>query len=180
MNTIPSRMRGRYLTILACLTVVACGLIAAPGRGAAYPPKSCPTISVSTTQPVADQQVVVTGSGFAAGESVTLTLHSAGSADVQLGTVTADASGHFSMSVTIPPSPSGSWQLTAVGAVAASCTASIQLGFAGEHSNVPPPGGPSSTGVDVALILAVALVMIGAGVISLLAARSRSRRSHVA
>ncbi|MGD0748262.1 MAG: IPT/TIG domain-containing protein [Acidimicrobiales bacterium] len=96
------------------------------------PPATAPTGTPSNTRLVSSPggTVNVTGSGFAVGESVDISVHST---PVLLKTVTASASGGVDTTVTLPPDlPDGSHQIVLVGATSGHTT-TIPL-------TVAPPG----------------------------------------
>jgi len=141
--------------------------------GTGYPVKASASLAVSTTTPYRGQTIEVSGTNFRAGETVTLKLN--GKA---VATVKANSKGSFSTSIKITSGP-GKFELTATGA---SCgVAGLLLairggsGVGGVSATQSPGagaggaatgqggGGLAFTGVDVALLLAVALVLIGGG-----------------
>jgi hypothetical protein len=142
-------------------------------------------LELSTNVVVAGQTIGVTGQGWAAGSTVTLTFMSSG---VTLGTVVANAQGNFSTTVTIPanatlgphtiqatgPSlanPAVPLTLTASLTVVASTAAPVAAAPAPSHAPLPftgwDPRGP--------LLGGLALLIIGTAAVLL--SRSR-RRSH--
>jgi hypothetical protein len=113
--------------------------------------------------------VTVTGDGFKAGSTVTLTLDTGGAI---LGSVVADGSGKFSVQVTIPGGASGSHNIVATGVDPSGAPHSqstlllVQAG-AVEGSRVASPvvhsGSLPFTGsnVDLMVAVAVALLLLG-------------------
>lgn len=139
--------------------------------GAGYPVKAGATLAVSTTTPYRGQIIDVSGANFKAGDNVTLKLD--GKA---VATVKADSKGSFSTSIKITSKP-GKFELTATGA---SCgVAGLLLAIRGSSgvggvtaTQSPGAGGAATgqgggglafTGVDVAMLVAVALALIGGG-----------------
>ncbi|HUQ40831.1 MAG TPA: hypothetical protein VM030_11825 [Acidimicrobiales bacterium] len=116
------------------LVGVLVGTMAAPALAQQYPLQTGNNLAVSDpTFAPGDLTTGVSGEGFQGGSSVTLTLFSA---PVVLKTVTADAAGRFSTTVTIPASTTpGNHTITATG--------------------VAPDGSP--------LTLSNAVTMLGAG-----------------
>jgi hypothetical protein len=150
---------------------------AAPAEAAPYPPSTCPQLGVSTTTPFAGQQITVTGSGFAAGQSITLVLRSD---VVVLAHVTADANGNFSVQVRIPADAEGA-HVIAVQEDTSDCPVDpIQIRVQGHGTEgvTTPGGGLAFTGFDAFAAIAIALALIGAGV--LLSRGGRRRRHHSA
>jgi hypothetical protein len=163
-------MQKRLRTLLA-LVVASIGLlIAAPAASAvAYPPTTCPTLSVSTTTPLAGATITVTGSNFTPGANITLELHTT---TYVLAHVTASASGAFSASVTMPAGVTGAHDIVATGGASVpGCPASpvqaIDLQAGAQATGVAGGGGGGGTaftGVDVLLLLAVAGGLVAIGV----------------
>lgn len=85
--------------------------------------KLAPSIVVAPSALAPGAQTTVTGFGFAAGSTITLSI--SGRA---LGTATTDATGHFSVQVTVPQDmPSGTTTLTAVSSSGVRATSSLAL-----------------------------------------------------
>jgi len=156
--------------------------------GSGYPVKAGATLAVSTTTPYSGQTIDVSGSNFQPGENVTLKLN--GKA---VATVKADNSGSFSTSLKITSAP-GKFQLTATGAVCgvAGLLLSIRAGSgvlpvtstkspaagAGGAATGQGGGGLAFTGVDTALLLAVAVALIaGGGYLAHAGRRRHARRT---
>jgi hypothetical protein len=145
-------------------------LLAAPAASAvAYPPTTCPTLSVSTTTPLAGGTVTVSGSNFAANAHVTLELHTT---VYVLAHVTASAAGAFTATVTLPAGVVGSHQIVATGGGSVpGCPAepsqvlNIQASGtgAGSGGGGGAGGGTAFTGVDILLLVAVAAALVGVG-----------------
>lgn len=160
-------MRLRAIVALA-IAVAASVLFAPMSTAAGYPVTECPSLSVSTTNPLPGQSITVSGENFTPNASVRLELHT----DViVLKTVTADANGSFSTSVTLPDDVVGTHSIVAAtGAPNSSdCPGNpvviihIQTGGS-STSTGGHHGGTSFTGVDVLAMLVGAAVLIGAGV----------------
>ena len=151
----------RVRAILA-LAVAAFGMFFfVPAAGAtAYPPTTCPSLSVSTTNPTPGETITISSSGLPPHSNVRIELHTD---VVVLKTVETDANGSFTTTVTLPAGVTGTHTIVAVpdkpmapGCPPPSVTINIQNGN-------PGGGGTSFTGVDVlAMVLgAAALLAIG-------------------
>ncbi|HWJ84360.1 MAG TPA: phosphatase PAP2 family protein, partial [Cellulomonas sp.] len=116
-----------------------------------------PTIGVGTEPVQAGSSVDVTGTGFAAGESVTVSVTS-GATTVASGSATATGSGTVSASIVIPAStPAGTYQVTATGSVSGvPATADLQVTAA------PPAWNPSLT-APATVHVGEAVVVTGGG-----------------
>lgn len=90
-----SSVTGRVAALVAALVV----LVGAPVLAQGYPPAS-ETLSVSTSAALPGQPVIVSGSGYAPGTTVTITFESTPRV---VGVVQADASGRFTAEVVVPP-----------------------------------------------------------------------------
>lgn len=150
-------------------------LLATPAAAGPYPPTECATVSVSTTTPHAGEAMTVSGTGFTAGEHVTVELHST---PRDIGGATVGSDGTFSAQVTIPKDVYGEHQLVVVGGNPSCPVGPITVhvsasATAGEH--IGPTGGLSSTGVQIALLIAIAAVALVTGIA--LARAGREKRS---
>jgi hypothetical protein len=151
--------------------------------GTGYPVKAGATLSVSTTTPYSGQTIDVSGSNFQPGENVTLKLDGK-----TVATVIADSNGSFSTSFKVTAAP-GKFELTATGSVCGvtglllairagagvggvSATQSPGAGAAGAGAT-GQGGGLAFTGLDVALMLLVAVALLGGGGVMLRAGRRR-------
>jgi hypothetical protein len=160
---------------MVALALAAASLVIAgpAAQAVAYPPTICPTISVSTTTPLAGEAITVTGTNFIPGATVRLELDS--SATV-LKTVTASASGTFTTQVTMPAGLLGSHTILASGGGGGpGCPADpIQIvnahgpggggGSLGNGGGTNGGGGTAFTGVDVLLLVLIAGLLVTAGV----------------
>jgi LPXTG-motif cell wall-anchored protein len=141
------------------------------------PPAGAPQLTGVPAAATPGQALIVSGDGFAGDSTVTFGIYSTA---VVLGTTTASASGHVSMSITIPAGYSGQHSIVAAGigadgaplflrsditvaapAVAGTGTAAGTVAFTG-----PPE--------DVSLVVLIGLLLLTAGGIVLL----RRRRVH--
>jgi hypothetical protein len=175
-------MRLRAISALAAAIFGAVFILpAATQAGAAalsYPPSPCPgSIAVSTTHPLPGETITVTGSGFVAGSSVHLTLHTK---VYDLGTFTANAQGSFTAHVQLPAGVYGKHLVIAATGPAAKCPGDpVQIQSPGGESTGPGgPPGTSFTGTDLAMILIAAAVLIGAGVAFSMSGKRR-KAGHV-
>lgn len=152
---------------------------ASPAASAApaYPPHTCPTLSLSTTHPAVGEQITVSGQQFDVHARVSLVLL-AGSHDLR--SVTTDSNGSFTTQVRLPAGVTGAHTIKAKGAQSACPAESIQLLIekrTAENAAVGGPGStPAMTGVDVGGLLVAAAALIGVGL--LLNRRRTSRRRH--
>jgi len=128
-------------------------------------PSSCPANTGCTT--------TVTGANFVPDETVTLTF----SDPVQLATVTTSSVGGFVTSVTIPPSPTGQFIITATGSTGDSASTGITLTAAvTATSTATTSSAPLAfTGADISVMLAVAAMAIAVGGILVLSSRRKVR-----
>jgi hypothetical protein len=159
---------------MVALALAAASLVIAgpAAQAVAYPPTICPTISVSTTTPLAGEAITVTGTNFTAGATVRLELDS--SATV-LKTVTASGSGTFTTQVTMPAGMLGSHTIIASGGGGGpGCPSEpIQIvnahgpgggGAGGNGGGTNSGGGTAFTGVDVLLLVLIAGLLLTAGI----------------
>jgi hypothetical protein len=132
------------------------------------------TLSVSTTNPAVGGTLTVSGSGYAAGETVNLTLESA---SVSLGSAVANASGDFTTSVTLPSGFSGQHTIVGTGATSGeSASVVICIGSCGTSGSASSGGGGglAITGVAVAVIGGLGVLLLIGGGLMLLAGRRRT------
>lgn len=131
-----------------------------------------------------DQSVTLAGSGFQPDESVEVDVHSAAT---KLATTQADASGHISVTVTLPSTLSnGTHTLTATGALG-TATFSFVVDVTTAPATPTTPAGSSSgsgtgglaeTGSDVFGGLLLGSVLAAAGALALLLGKRRHRGLH--
>jgi hypothetical protein len=164
--------------VLACFGTAAA--VAAPTPTSI--PQPCPTpypfencqahILSSTTTPFQGQTIEVSGLTYHANESVTLTI-----GGIFVGTAHTDAAGNFDPPAVVPVSLLGDQPLTGRGASGAANDVDslvLHITTSGHSAN---GGGLPNTGVDVLTGLAVAIALIGAGVLFTRGGRRR-RSSH--
>lgn len=158
------------LCAATALGLAALFVVAAPAS--AYPVAVCGQLEVSTTTPHEGQSIRVSGTGFVAGDRLTLELDSAATV---LGHVTVEADGTFSTFVTMPADAKGSHLIYAVGSTT-SCPVdpqqlSISAGVAGVETSRAAAGssagsgGLASTGVKILAALLVGTALIGLGTV---------------
>ncbi|TAM92302.1 MAG: hypothetical protein EPN43_02800, partial [Jatrophihabitans sp.] len=108
----------RILTFAVGAALVMLVGLVLPGAAQAgpYPPTgACASLAVSTTTPAAGEAITVTGTGFTAGETVTLELDPG---PVVVGSAVVAADGTFSTQVTIPSDTYGRHLLLSAGGTA--------------------------------------------------------------
>jgi hypothetical protein len=129
--------------------------------------------SIALGSQVACTTDTVSGAGFAPG-AVALTLQPA---PVSLGSATADASGNFSKTVTLPSGTDGAHTIVATqGSVTASSAVTVDCsgsGAGGAGISTGGGGGLSSTGVAVLGIGSLGLILLLGGGVLLVAGRRR-------
>jgi LPXTG-motif cell wall-anchored protein len=178
---------GRWLLVGATPAVLLLGGVAAlPASASAAPvvasahygPSGPPGCYLSATTVVLGGSVTVGGFNFDAGETITITIHSA--APQTLGSTVANSSGAFSDTVTIPTDlVPGQHTITATGLTSGlSASATITLVSATTAVSSSAPTSSSTlpyTGADVAAASGVAgaAIAIGGGLV--LASRKRRR-----
>jgi hypothetical protein len=182
------------LRTLLVLAVSAAGLalagpastaVAAPAASVwDYPAKICPTLSVSTTTPLAGASFTVSGVNFAPDAKIRLELHTKVHV---LTTVTSDANGAFKVAVKLPAGLLGNHDIVAIGGDTGvtGCPADpsqvLNFGAAGESAGGAggtvgaSGGGTAFTGVDVLGLVGAALALLVGGV--LLNRSGRRRRA---
>ncbi|MBW8801510.1 MAG: IPT/TIG domain-containing protein [Streptomyces sp.] len=145
------------------------GLLAlAAGTAGAAPYTNQPTVRASTTNPAVGGTLTLSGSGFGANDTLTITLDTGDT----LGTTTTDSSGAYSVTVTLPAGVSGDHTIV-VADEATDESASIAITI-GSGSNPSGGGGVSNTGVAVMSIGGVgALLLVGGLSLMLLGKRRR-------
>jgi titin len=104
-------VRQRCLAAIAATAGVSAAALAFAAPGTAAPYVTAPALSVSTSSPCKSTSLTVAGTDFVPGSSVTVTLRPPGAS---LGSAVADATGAFTMTVTLPE-VTGTRQLVAAG-----------------------------------------------------------------
>lgn len=144
------------------------------------------TTEITTTSAIVDPcgTTTVSGTGFQPGEAVTITLQGA-----VIGTATADATGSFSTSVTIPTgTPAGTYTIVSTGSTGDSSSTQLTVGsgscgtptptFTTVSSSTPTSGGLAFTGADIARLVEIAGISLGVGGLLLLATRRRRQATN--
>lgn len=156
-------------------TATAAPLHAAPSGSCpgsqAYPPTADATVEASSTAPAAGASIEVSGVHYCGNEDVTITI-----AGKTAGTAHTDAQGSFDPEVVVP-GPSGAKQLCGVGASGLAADAdclTLTVQTAGGQAE-PASGGTAFTGADIALIVAVAVLLLAGGVAFSTAGRRRRK-----
>lgn len=176
------RVRARIVGRLLAGTLLALGAVAigpTAANAGPYPPSQCAALSVSTTTPYAGETMTVSGTGYTAGEQVTVELHSTAR---DVGTATVRADGSFTTQITIPKDMSGRHLLSVAGGDPACTVGPITLDIQasaalGEQIGPNGGGGLSSTGVQIALLLALAALALVAGIALTRAGREKRSRT---
>jgi hypothetical protein len=138
-----------------------------------YPPSPSATVQVDTTVPNVGDPLEISGIAYCPDEDVELTI-----AGEHVGTAHTDAAGNFDPSVTTP-GPPGPKQVCGIGASGLATDRDcllIQVGGAGTGGSSSPPsgGGTSFTGVQIALLGLLALVLVVGGVVVTTLGRNRN------
>jgi LPXTG-motif cell wall-anchored protein len=168
----------RTLKLLA-LSALFLGALAVPAAAQTYPPSGgCALVLSRTVVPAGDTVVAsTTGSPcYAPGSSETLTFTSD---PVTLGTVTANANGQFSVTLTIPSNATaGAHTITSSGPGASGGTLVLSASLTVTRAGAPVAGAPGRlafTGSsDTAPLLWIALVALVSGAALVVGARRRS------
>lgn len=175
MNVSVRRRVSTLLFGLLASLVAVVGLSLTAASAAPYGTTTA-TVGLSTTAPCAGGTMSASGSGFGAGESVSLVLNSE---PQSAGTVQADADGRFSASVTIPAGLTGRHVLTATGASTGSVTSgSFTIVASCDATPVAAQGssggGLAYTGVPAYALAAGAILLLLGGAVLLFLGRRRS------
>ena len=168
------------LTFVVTVLVGACTWLAP--AASAYPQGTCPALQLSKTETPTSTTVEASGTNFAADEDVTL--YSGGTVSVngcdvtltggtQVATAHTDAQGSFDPPFTAPATV-GTAPITGVGASGDSAT--IDLTVTNGSGTGPSGGGtpPSVTGVEIAAMVTLAVLLLGGGGLLLGLGRRRS------
>jgi len=129
--------------------------------------------SVSDQTPSAGSSFTVSGSGFNAGEKVTIVL----SGGASLGTATADSSGAFSFSVKLPSGVTGAQTIVFTGATSGKTSSQAitvgALAFTSAGGSTKTGGTLAFTGAAVMAIGSLAVLLVLGGGLMMLAGRRR-------
>jgi len=128
-----------------------------------YPPAPDATVQVSTTNPYAGEKVKVSGIHYCPNEDVDITI-----AGQHVGTGHTDGNGTFDPHVTVP-GPAGDKQVCGIGASGLSSDQDCLIIDVRAKGTTNQPattggGGTAMTGVEIALLGVLALVLVLAGV----------------
>lgn len=181
-------MRRRLASLLAVFGLVAAGTFAFTGpasaaapvcTGQGYPPAPHATIEVSTTTPLVNAFVKVSGIAFCGNEAVNITVR----AVVVIGAHT-NGTGSFDPQVKI--THAGANEICGIGASGLAddrdcltVVAKTSTSGGGGHgtSGSGTGGGTALTGTDIALLVLLAAVLLGGGGAALAAGRRRRQQS---
>jgi hypothetical protein len=175
----------KLIRILAIVVMSTIGVLwATPAF--AYGPNA-PVVSLSASTAPPGGSLTVTGSSFQPGEGITIVLHSL---PATVGTTTADPSGNFSTTVTIPAdTPLGSHTITATGntsgttasagiLVSTSTASGTASGSSGGVASTGSSGGSLAfTGADLAATAGVGAIALALGGMLVFAGRRRRATS---
>jgi hypothetical protein len=167
-----SRMLAALCLLLAASFAVPLGAAAAPGPRAqtgpcpgasAYPPVTNAMLGVSTTSPAVGETIEVSGQSYCANEDVKIYLNG-----VFRATAHTDSTGAFDPPLVVH-GPVGDQTLSGIGASGLTNDRdSLVLHVHAARSahvaeSIGGGGGLSSTGTDIALIVAIAIVLLAGG-----------------
>lgn len=179
--------KSAWTGLLAVAALIAAALVGflVPSSASAdpYNPGTCGSLAVSATVVNPGEPLTVTGSGFAPGAIVHLTLYpkvtGPSGPTTKYGPVTADASGNFTLSIVMPVGAIGN-QILVSDNVGAGCPADpVQFRVLGAGGSTSPgTGPPAHTGVDIALMVGIGAVLLGAGVLFTQGGRRRRAATH--
>lgn len=142
----------------------------------AYPPGPDATVQINTTNPVVGETVKVSGIRYCPNEDVDITI-----AGQHVGTGHTDGNGTFDPNVKVP-GPTGQKQVCGIGASGLAADRdclTINVRAEGSTSNPGTNGGPAMTGVEIALLGLLALVLVVAGVVFSTLGRHRKASASV-
>lgn len=158
------------------VAVTSLAIVAVSGPGVAgaqdYPPAS---VAVDLSALCTNRAIVVTGSGFPEGTTVTVVLEST---VVVLGTPLTDANGRFSLTAEVAPDLAGTHTVRATSGPVEAVTTLVALCPPPSQAGAPPAGALPRTGSDALPLsrIGIALVAIG-GFALALTRRRRGARS---
>src|SRR5450631_3956419 len=149
--------------------IIAMVAFATPSNAASYTTQ--PTTSVSNQAPAAGGTITFSGSGFLAGETITIKLDNG----TTFPSVVANAAGAFSTTITLSAGLSGTHTLTATGTTSGrTSSTTIQVAAASANAGVTPStGGLAFTGAAVVGIGALGALLLVGGAALVLAGRRR-------
>ncbi|MHB8188202.1 MAG: hypothetical protein ACYDDU_19470 [Dermatophilaceae bacterium] len=150
--------------------IIAAVAFAGPANAAPYTNPA--TSSVSNQTPAAGSSFTLSGSGFGANEDVANVLHSL---PYTLTPARSNASGNFSVTVTLPAGVTGVHTIVSTGATTGrTATVTITIGGVTTSGAVTTGGGLAFTGADVIGIGGLAMLLILGGSVLLFAGRRRT------
>jgi hypothetical protein len=155
------------------LAVIAVGFglslsLATPAFAADYTTPSAPTLTTSTSSGGAGLAFTVSGCNYAPNESITITLQN--STSVVLATVTANSSGCFSSTVTIPSNTApGAYTISAGGLAFTTFTVTSVAPVVATTTPL------AITGADIAALSGVGAIALALGGMLILTGRRRRR-----
>ena len=161
-------MTARSRPIAAALSSVVALIIATLTFAAtanAAPYTNAATVSVSNQNPSEGGSLGVTCAGFTGGEQIGVTLD----AQTDLGSGTADASGSFNTTVTLPQGVTGQHTIVCAGALGETASLTITIGAATTGGG----GGLSNTGVAVVGIGSLGVILLVGGALLLMVGKRR-------
>ena len=180
----------RPLSALVALALAVIGFVALPAAASAaplraaaaevcpgapaYPPHPDATILSSTTTPAIGQKIDASGIVYCPNEDVRITI-----AGAFVGTGHTDSSGSFDPQVVTVPGPAGDKQMCGVGASGLSNDQDCLTLHVGASNTTPNGGGLASTGVEIAAIVGVAVILLAGGAFFATAGRRRKPSARV-
>lgn len=174
----------RFILAAATVLAIAFSMISlAPAASAADSGYTSTTISIDKPTVAPGAAVVITGSGFQAGSTVTLSILNAQNEEIITQTVQADASGNVSATVTVPQGASGVMSVSLTGTGTNGNPLTLNGGFTVaddapvDPTPVPVPTALPYTGSNTSGLLLVgsAVALAGAGLV-LVSRRARTRQ----
>jgi hypothetical protein len=139
-----------------------------------YPPAPHATVLVNTTNPFVGEKIEVSGINYCPDEDVDIRIE-----NTHVATAHTDGKGRFDPQVVVP-APAGAKQVCGIGAsgLATDSDCMTIVARAGSGASTPPTNpnsGTATTGVKIALLGLLALVLVVSGVV--LATLGRHRRA---
>jgi hypothetical protein len=177
----------RKLGAVAALLVGALVGLGAMTSASAAPYVNQVSCAIGSTSPNAGGSLAVSGTGFHANSTVTITLHTA---VVTLGSAHTDSAGAFATTVQLPQNVTGAHTIVVQGSAAATdtCSAAVAIGSGtggvvtgpqggsgtgGTSTGGSSTGGTAYTGVAVLSLSGVGVLLLIGGAVLLLAGRRR-------
>ena len=154
----------RFTAALVGLVALILGAAAFSGSALAAPYVNAATVSVSNQNPSEGGSLGVTCAGFTGGEQIGVTLD----AQTDLASGTANASGSFSTTVTLPQGVTGQHTIVCAGAAGETASLTITIGAVTTGG-----GGLSNTGVAVVGIGSLGVILLVGGALLLMVGKRR-------